>query len=214
MLLGILMPSLGKARRVAMRMKCQHNLRQINLAMEMYLDNNNSFYICSKDEIQDGGSWLWMGRGLRKYLQNYLVDNINKDNPSVLYCPQDKSDEDIYERTSYAYSMSFYHSVSQIQQMTDQSYTYDPTKQMPTARQHRNNVKYPSQKLMIGEWGCHHYRLGKESDPGWWGWLGKRNFIFADGSGDFIDAKDISEANDGWPDINLTIKGISGKDRP
>ncbi|MCJ7776892.1 MAG: type II secretion system GspH family protein [Sedimentisphaerales bacterium] len=40
LLMGILMPALGKARNVAKRTVCQSNLRQIGVAFRAYLDDN------------------------------------------------------------------------------------------------------------------------------------------------------------------------------
>jgi len=46
-------------------------------------------------------------------------------NPSVLFCPRDRVSKDKFESTSYAYSMAFYHSPDQIDNITSTRYTYD-----------------------------------------------------------------------------------------
>jgi len=47
LLLSILMPSLRKARSMAMRLRCAHNLRQIDLAVSFYLnENDNTYPLC------------------------------------------------------------------------------------------------------------------------------------------------------------------------
>ena len=220
LLLSILMPSLGKARSMAMRLKCAHNLRQIDMAVHLYLSGNDDTYPCAEDPVSKIVStdpndyyWLWMGRGWRAFVEPYLQTNINEDNPSVLFCPRDRSEKDKFEATSYAYSMAFYHSSQQIDSMSSPSDTYDKNKVQPSVPQRCSNVAKPSGKILIGEWDSNHYRI-KGKDPGWWGWQGCRNYLFADGQVHYLQAERIREANDGLPDANLTRGGIKGRDWP
>lgn len=208
LLTGIIIPALGKAKISAMRLSCVNNLKQINVAIELYLNANNDIYPCAQDPLPEG-YWLWMGRGWRRFVQPYLKSNIDPNNPSVLFCPQDKFSKELFESTSYDYSMVFYHSPQQIDAMSSPADTY--TNPQPSIRQGRCNVARPSGKILVGEWLSNHYRL-KQEDPGWWGWQGRRNFLFANGSVNFIKAEDIREANDKLPDANLTKGGIKGID--
>jgi len=220
LLLSILTPSLGKAKSAAMRLKCAHNLKQINLAVILYLNGNKDTYPCAQDPVSgDPGNpyWLWMGRGWRSLVEPYLGGGVDANNPSVLFCPQDRAGKDKYESTSYAYSMAFYHSPEQIDNITSTRDTYDipgqPCVAKPSIRQRSSSVARPSQKILIGEWLSNHSPIyGK--DPGWWGWLGSRNFLFADGQVIFLEAAEIREANDGNPNPNLTKQGIKGIDWP
>jgi len=207
LLLSILTPSLGKARSMAMRLKCTHNLKQINIAVNLYLNGNEDAYPCAEDPLP-AGYWLWMGRGWRSFLEPYLVENINSDNPSVLFCPQDRTEKDKFESTSYSYSMAFYHSPSQIDAMSTAD-TYGSASE-PSIPQRSFNVAKPSGKILIGEWLSNHSRI--ETDDGWWCWKGSRNYLFADGQVRFLKAEHIREANDGLPNPNLTIHGIKGLD--
>ena len=210
LLLSILMPSLSKARSMACRLKCAHNLKQINLAVNMYLNGNEDTYPCAQDPLP-AGYWLWMGRGWRSYLEPYLSTNVNKENPSVLFCPGDPADKDEYEATSYAYSMAFYHSPQQIDDMNDKSDTYlNPQQSIP---QQCDDVTNSSGKILIGEWSSNHLPV-KDEDNGWWTWEGRRNYLFADGHIHFLWAEEIRPARDGLPDANLTIRGIKGTDWP
>jgi prepilin-type N-terminal cleavage/methylation domain-containing protein len=211
LLLSILMPSLAKARSTACRLKCAHNLKQINLAVNMYLNDNEDTYLCAQDPLPVG-YWLWMGRGWRSFLESYLTTRINKDNPSVLFCPEDPADKDKYEATSYAYSMAFYHSPEQIDAMSNPADTYGPTAQ-PSIPQQCDDVANPSGKILIGEWSSNHAHIN-ETDNGWWIWQGRRNFLCADGHIRFLRATDIRPACDGLPDANLTFRGIKGTDWP
>ncbi|MBN2456259.1 MAG: hypothetical protein JXB29_06975 [Sedimentisphaerales bacterium] len=210
MLIAILMPSLGKARSAAMRIRCAYNLKQINLAVNLYLNSNEDTYPCAEDPVSTSPyyCWLWMGRGWRSFVESYLGTTIDEDNPSVLFCPQDKTAKDKFESTSYAYSMAFYHSPEQIDAMNTTAETYsNPQQSVP---QQSLDVKFPAKKILIGEWLSNHLRT--KDDQGWWCWKGSRNYLFADGHIDFVSAEHINPANDGLPNANLTSGGIKGTD--
>ena len=207
LLLGIMMPSLAKVKSMAVRLKCAHNLKQINLAVNMYLSGNDDTYPCAPDK--PNSIWLWMGRGWRPFIGPYLDADVGKSNASVLLCPADRTDPNKYESTSYAYSMAFYHSPSQIDTMNSIPEQYSSPQ--PSMPQKRFNVAKPSGKILIGEWFSNHSRIDGK-DPGWWGWQGSRNHLFADGQVCFLKAEQINEARDGNPNPNLTFQGIKGTD--
>ena len=153
-----------------------------------------------------------MGRGWRSFVEPYLGGNIDANNPSVLFCPQDRKAKNDYESTSYAYSMAFYHSPEQIDAMNSIMDQYKtPVESVP---QKWLNVKKRDGKILIGEWTSNHLRVDKDTDKGWWCSVGSRNYLFADGLVHFLKAEDIRPANDGYPNPNLTIHGISGIDWP
>jgi prepilin-type N-terminal cleavage/methylation domain-containing protein/prepilin-type processing-associated H-X9-DG protein len=212
-LMSILMPSLNKAKSTAYRFKCAHNLKQIMLATNFYLGDHDQTYICADDPVSlDPYCWLWMGRGWKPYLEKYFNTKIDQDYPSVLLCPQDNTSPEKYESTSYGYSMAFYHSSEQIDLLSDPNDTYSNVQ--PSIPQHSYDVANPFGKIIFGEWSSNHHRIKNGQDPGWWGWEGRRNFAFADGHVQFLKAKNMREANDGYPDINLTVNGIKGIDFP
>jgi prepilin-type N-terminal cleavage/methylation domain-containing protein/prepilin-type processing-associated H-X9-DG protein len=213
LLLSVLMPSLGKARAAAMQVRCAHNLKQIYLAMNLYLGANEDTYPCADDPVSaEPPCWLWMGRGWRSFVEPYLDTKVNEKNPSVLWCPQDPTPKEVFESTSYAYSMAFYHSPEQIDSMSSTADTY--SNPVPSVAQRSCNVGNPSGKILIGEWLSNHLRIDTDKDNGWWCRVGSRNYLFADGQVRFLAAKEIREANDGLPDANLTIHGIKGTDWP
>jgi len=211
LLLSILIPSLRKAKSAAMRVKCAHNLKQIDLAMSMYLNASDNTYPCAQDPISTNPFyWLWMGRGWRRFVEPYIGGNIDVNNPSVLLCPADRADPAKYESTSYAYSMAFYHSPEQIDSMSSVDDTYKNP--CPSIVQKSFSVANSAGKILIGEWFSNHYPIDEEK--GWWNWQGSRNFLFADGGVHFLRATEIRPARDGLPDVNLTIRGIKGLDWP
>ena len=215
LLLAILLPSFGKAKSMAMRLKCAHNLKQINVAVSLYLGDNEDTYPCVDDPIStDPFYCLWMGRGWRSFVEPYFGGNIDANNPSVLFCPQDKSED--YESTSYSYSMAFYHSSEQIDAM---NYTEKHDEQfgslVPSMQQRYFNVAKPSGKILIGEWDSNHIRIDEDArwwHRGWWSWEGSRNYLFADGQVQYIPAEKIRPAQDGCPNPNVTVGGIKGSD--
>jgi prepilin-type N-terminal cleavage/methylation domain-containing protein/prepilin-type processing-associated H-X9-DG protein len=201
-LVSLLMPGLGKARAYAKRTACAANLHQIDLAMHMYLGANEETYPCSDDPCYI----LWPGRKWRPFIKPYLGGKIDANNPSVLLCPADKIAPVKWESTSYSYSLAFHHSPEQIDNITSDTLILSQVPQKTV------NVARPAEKILIGEWLSNHQRIKEGADPGWWGWAGKRNYLFADGQVRFLDANDICPANDGKPNPNLTVGGIRGTD--
>ena len=210
LLLSVLIPSLGRARAIAKRVVCAHNLKQISLAVDLYLHSNDHLYPCAQDPLP-AGYWLWMGRGWRGFVEPHLGGNIDPNNPSVLFCPQDRVAKDKYEGTSYSYSLAFYHSGEQIADMNSPADTYGANSQ-PSIPQRSMNVARPSGKILMGEWLSNHSPI--DDDAGWWCWEGSRNFLFVDGQVSMLKATEIRPAGDGFPDANLTVGGIRGQDWP
>jgi len=210
LLLSILTPTLGRARASARRLKCAHNLKQIDVAMHLYTGSNDDMYPCAQDPV-DPNYWLWMGRGWRGLIAPYLGSSIDANNPSVLWCPHDSVSKEKFESTSYAYSMAFYHTADHIDSMNSSADTYGSPKQ-PSVPQRTLNVAKPSGKIIVGEWLSSHQKIAK--DNGWWSWQGKRNYLFVDGQVRFLEAAEIREARDKKPNPNLTIHGIKGLDWP
>ena len=211
LLLSLLVPSLEKARSAAMRVKCAHNLKQINLAMYMYVESNDDVYPCAQDPHPEPpfGYWLWMGRW-RSLVEPYLSTKITEDNPSVVLCPQDLNTDTEHESFSYAYSMTFYHSPEQINDMNSPEDTFEYGRIQPSIPQRSLDVTKPAGKILVGEWFSNHYPV--ENDQGWWHWVGRRNYLFADGRVSYLNVDQIRPANDTRPDAHLTINGIKGID--
>ncbi|MHC4911559.1 MAG: type II secretion system protein, partial [Planctomycetota bacterium] len=176
-LLSVLVPSLGKARSAAMQIRCANNLKQIHLAMNLYLEANEDTYPCAEDPVStDPFYWLWMGRGWRSFIEPYLDAKTDEENPSALWCVQDRVSKEKYESTSYAYSMSFYHSPEQIDSMSSPADTY--SNPLPSEAPRSSSVANPSGKILVGEWLSNHMRVDRDEDSGWWCRMGSRNYLF------------------------------------
>ncbi len=208
-LAAMLLPALFRAREKAREIVCMSNLKQIGLAFTFYLADYNETFPCAQDPVSsDPYYWLWMGRGWRGLIAPYIKKGISALDPSVLYCPSDKIAPQQWESTSYAYSMAFYHSSEQINNMNSKEDTY--SNPQPSQPQKLSQVAFPTKKALIGEWLSNHEKV--DNDQGWWGWEGRRNYLFVDGHVQFLKATEILPANDAYPDINLTTNGIKGKD--
>jgi prepilin-type N-terminal cleavage/methylation domain-containing protein/prepilin-type processing-associated H-X9-DG protein len=206
-LTSILLPALGQAREVGYKSVCISNLKGIGLAFEMYRADHNDVYPCKNDV---GSPWLWMGRGFRPVMEPYIAPDLSAENPNILWCPSENAAG--FSNTSYGYSMSFYHSPEQINQMTNNSFTW--SNPMPAVPINSGRVANPGRKILAGEWFSNHQPVTGDytTEPGWWNWAGARNFLFADGHVLFLPATKIRPANDNLPDPNLTIDGADGLD--
>ncbi len=209
-LAALLLPALARAREGAKRSACVNNLRQIGIAFECYVLEHKEAYPARQDRPLDKapGYWLWMGRGWRDLLREYIPGD--KERPGVFFCPSDTREKsaEVYERTSYAYSMAFYHTSEQINALDDVSGNY--ANPLPAKPQHKAAVRHPSRKILAAEWYSNH--AAWENDPGWFGEGGKRVCLFADGHVEYVDWREVRPANDGRPNPNLTVDGIAGYD--
>jgi prepilin-type N-terminal cleavage/methylation domain-containing protein/prepilin-type processing-associated H-X9-DG protein len=99
LLMGILVPALGKARITANRTYCKANLRQIGVAFRAYLDDSRDIFpICSEDprDFKDPNSPIYIPP-ITKVLGPLLKE------PKVFWCKADK--QNFKEcGTSYRYS--------------------------------------------------------------------------------------------------------------
>jgi len=203
-LAGLLVPALLRARQMAHRTQCMSRLRQIGFGFQGYLADHRSFYPSAQDPVSTSPYyWLWMGRGWRGAIAPYLAGNLQ-----VFYCPDDETAPEKWESTSYGYSMAFYHTPAQIDAMSSAADTY--SNPVPSVRQNSDRVAFPSNKVLAAEWLSNHQPV--DNDQGWWGRQGARNCLFVDGHVDYVKARRINAANDGFPDFNLTLHGIRGKD--
>lgn len=88
-LLGILMPALGRARDAANRTKCTSNLRQIALAFMMYSNENKQrFPAMAPLGARVPEDWIHWHNG-RDVYQSAIARYMNMFTPELFHCPSD-----------------------------------------------------------------------------------------------------------------------------
>ena len=213
LLAALIFPVLARAREAARKTMCMSNLRQIGVAFRLYVDDWDGCFPNTNDP------YLWMGRRWRWPLKPYLRMSANRDpqapddpgrsvrnRPDILICPSDSTTRRKWDSTSYAYSAAFYHTPAQINAMTREDlYQLD---RFPCVTQSDANVAEPSKKVLGGEWLTNH----DFGAAGWWDWTGSRNYLFVDGHVRYLPARRILPAVDRYPDPNLTVDGLDGRD--
>ncbi|MEL6795408.1 MAG: DUF1559 domain-containing protein [Planctomycetota bacterium] len=104
LLIGILLPSLGKARESARRVKCNSNLRQVMIAVTQYSFENDSYHRGNRpNEVQwfhsPGGHasyatndlFLLRGNDLAAYWGVLYADQLGAESPEALYDPRGRA---------------------------------------------------------------------------------------------------------------------------
>lgn len=86
-LVAILLPALNKARQQAKTIQCMSNMRQIGLAMQMYVSQNQGMFPPVYDPVMVQGHNLWFQRLLDS---GFLVtgEEYGQKESKVLYCPE------------------------------------------------------------------------------------------------------------------------------
>ncbi len=89
-LLGMLLPALGRARESANRAKCLSNLRQLALAFTMYLNENKSrFPRPAQNGVQAPEDWVHF-QSWRTPAEGAIAKYVGEPfNPAVYRCPSD-----------------------------------------------------------------------------------------------------------------------------
>ncbi len=210
-LAAMLLPALARAKATAKRTACASNVRQVQMAFALYSSEHQEQF------PNTGDPFLWMGRRWRWLVQPYLAFSgarIQTNDPNVstnfvpgaLLCPSDPNAGPNYDNTSYGYSTAFYFPDDTINRMTRSSlYQANP---FACVSRRVSDALYPSQKGLIAEWISAHSR----EKVTWWDWRGSRQYGFVDGHVEYLSASRIHAAVDNFPDINLTVNGLSGRD--
>jgi prepilin-type N-terminal cleavage/methylation domain-containing protein len=213
-LAAILFPVFASAREQARKTTCSANLRQVGVALSLYVQDYDELF------PNTGNPRLWMGRLWRWPLAPYLAYSRRKD-PSapgndmvsvggdahVLACPSDETARAQWDQTSYAYSRCFYQSPDQVNRMKGALDAVNSA--LPPISQPLAAVQYPGGKAIVGEWLSNH-EPPRTAD--WWRWEGARTLLFVDGHARYLQTRRIRPAANGLPDLNVTVDGVAGRD--
>jgi len=153
-LVGILLPTLSKARRQAQLTQCLSNLRQIGTAMMLYTNANKNKFPFNPDPSEPDivlwpkGSMVMVWRAIQPYLakdKGYYVCPVDADPPWTKWWAQTNpswlSVAQVTLPTSYYYPAHFY-------LLTNQD-GLDLTNGMVPRQYKITQVKYPAQKMMF-----------------------------------------------------------------
>ncbi|MFH0963672.1 MAG: type II secretion system protein [Planctomycetota bacterium] len=77
LLVGLLLPALGRAREEARKTQCRSNLRQIGLAMQMYSNDNKGYLPAIYGISGDDSPTLWVYGGIRSGQNHYVASQTN-----------------------------------------------------------------------------------------------------------------------------------------
>lgn len=222
-LAAILFPMAVRAKKSAMRARCQSNLTQIAKAFEAYTSDWNSCYPNLDSQ------YLWGGFFWREPVRRYIGSGAAGTRDMVLACPSDPTPPGIYAATSYAYSASFYMTPEQVNAVADPNHLrrafVETNPKLPCASVSASYVRFPSKKVLVTEYwtlhsdnpkvGWYDSPAGSGNDP----WSGSRNYLFADGHVAHLATTRIKPAAServsrtrSLPDINLTVDGVAGRD--
>jgi len=115
-LAALLLPALGQAKKAAKTIQCANNLKQVGIAMLMYVNDNNDYFTLAMDS--DRATWddllgRYDGRNLSKEVQQdiFLKKETYPDiaQISAIYvCPEDSIKRDIWTRTDKDYYKKTY----------------------------------------------------------------------------------------------------------
>lgn len=184
-LAGMLLPSLGKAKEAGRRISCVNNLKQLNLSLTMYADDNRGFYPARTD----GGTTAvpnprWTGR-LRDGYRDLKVLRCPSDGPDA---PVSGAGVDPSEKANRTYIINGFNDF------------FAETMGVPLDMNaingktvSENTIKFPSETVSFGEKKnkSEHYYMDLEEGVGNdWAELSQTahsssrgsNYSFADGS--------------------------------
>jgi prepilin-type N-terminal cleavage/methylation domain-containing protein len=111
LLIGLILPSLGRARSLSRLSACSSNLRQVAIAVQQYaMDNQHQIPVgpdlpMAYNPARNWNEWasnqLWVGSGPFANGLGLLIDSTLTD-PLVLFCPGDDSAAEVMEELSKA----------------------------------------------------------------------------------------------------------------
>ncbi len=160
LLMGILMPALGKARNVAKRVSCQSNLRQIGVAFRAYLDDNSDVMppACEYPTLISDPNDL----GYRPPITKFLLPLLKEK--QVFKCPADT-----YYYKNWGLSYEYYARMFS-------------GRAISTTRFARDGIKERNMHVM-SDFDAVHPRTSQQQEQGFRGQeyiKGEKNYLFAD----------------------------------
>ena len=185
-LAAMLLPALAAAKRKAQAIKCISNLKQIGIAMRMYVDENRDYYPTHTGWADLGGQGPTNAYVAAGYRAEVLATNrpLNKlaGSVQIFSCPSDKGDPyqaagavtSCYEQYGTSYLVEWGMDAFGVKKVTDQA-GGTPIKDSEVA-------KRPTAKILLGDWLWHFNRSVIMPSGAWHNYKGQRrlNMLFGD----------------------------------
>ena len=210
-LLAVLMPALRKARTLTKRIACQSNLRQIAVAWNLYLDDNEGRFYQGRNANLDYGGWKgiqgWSARPLNRYfdLPEDLPQDIDLENAArIFYCPGDRGGVPGYavQEKAYHYLGTSYQTnvmligPDQVLVLPDKFKGLHEEVNKRLRNLKRESVAHHSRLLLIGDYGWYnqckpipHPREDWKQLAEWHGRTDCHNMAFLDGHVKLLDIR-------------------------
>jgi prepilin-type processing-associated H-X9-DG protein len=161
LLISILLPALNRARENAKQVKCESNLRQIGLAMQLYANDNQDWFpfSASRGAGHHAEDWIWWQSGEdlnQSAIARFIGAQKGGSLEAVLRCPSDElalHQHGTSDPYLYSYTMNYYLGSDHFA--------------MTCAK--RTEVIDPSDKILLVE------ENGRTIDDGRWVWDADQN---------------------------------------
>jgi prepilin-type N-terminal cleavage/methylation domain-containing protein len=213
MLLAILLPALRKAKTITKRVTCQSNLKQIALAWNMYLDDNDGRFYQGTNVNLDYGGWRGIVDSSHRPLNMYfnlpvdLPDDVETKNDAKMFCcPADRGGVPgpaLRDKAFHYWGTSYQTNIFLIGQnrcgaFSQKTQALDAEISNRLANLNLNRVSNPSRLLLVGDYGWINQWV-PESPQRWWDewkelaeWHGRadcHNMAFLDSHAKFLNIR-------------------------
>lgn len=102
LLVGILLPALGAARKSALTVKCASNMRQLGLGFAGYTTDNRGMFPANQPGVANADTWWYQDTVIGGYLPGDLKTNSGSIGGLALPCPSD------IENAARSYTMNYW----------------------------------------------------------------------------------------------------------
>lgn len=154
LLVGILLPALGAARRTARNVKCASNMRQLGLGFTSYATDNKDKYPANQPGTANNATWWYQADVIGPYLPGDLTTNSGSIGGLALPCPSD------IENAARSYTMNYWASSYKVVPPTNDYEYWDAS--APKTSQLMLAVEAWSVYPSDGQWFARPY-LGSET---------------------------------------------------
>jgi prepilin-type N-terminal cleavage/methylation domain-containing protein/prepilin-type processing-associated H-X9-DG protein len=207
LLVGILLPVLGRARESANRLSCQNNLRQIGTALMVYVQSSKGLLpVAPKKATDPFDAFYYQSTARMNDIGNYMVGKIlrlNAKNYKILICPTDMNVQFRTPLPNYPFSYAFNRffngnassgvakKITEVKQSSDKIWVYE---------EDGSTIDDGNGEMWTTNWGAadllsiRHDERGKKipdtaNSAGVPNSKKKGNVVFADGHADFVERK-------------------------